>query len=46
MWKKPCKVCNRIKTKVSVPWNLRSVSDTNLLMPTDVSNNFTKKYFS
>ena len=40
------KVCTQIKPKVSVPRNWNSVNDVIILLPKDISNNFTKAMFS
>ena len=40
------KVCTQIKPKVSVPRHWNSVNDVIILLPKDISNNFTKTMFS
>ena len=45
-WMWISKVCTQIKPKVSVPRNWNSVNDVIILLPKDISNNFTKAMFS
>ena len=45
-WMWISKVCTQIKPKVSMPWHWNSVNETIMLLPKDVSNNFTKTIFS
>ena len=40
------KECTQIKPKVSVLWHSNSVNKAIILLPKDVSNNFTKTMFS
>ena len=39
------KVHTQIKPKVSVPWHWNLVNEAIMLLPKDVSNNFTKNIF-
>ena len=39
------KVYTHIKPNVSVPWHWNSVNEAIILLPKDVSNNFTKAMF-
>ena len=39
------KIYTLLEPKVLVPWHWNSVNETRMLLPEDVSNNFTKTIF-